>query len=115
MPKPNKDEIKHHLMELMLVQEEYMQQPHHSEDELINLGWVEALQWALSCKQDFTNYDQRYYPEAEPRMIIQAQKKRTFEFNYKSMPSIDEAIDDYNKVVSIEDEIEELVNENKKF
>ena len=115
MPKPKKDEIKHHLTELMLIQEEYMQQPHHSENELINLGWIEALQWVLSGKEDFTTVDQRYYPDDEPRIIVQSQKKRVFEFKYDAKPSIEEAIDDYNKTIKIESEVEELVNENKKF
>ncbi|QDP53423.1 MAG: hypothetical protein GOVbin4296_33 [Prokaryotic dsDNA virus sp.] len=116
MQKPSKDEIKFHLKELMLVQEEFIKQPYHSEDELINLGWIEALQWVLCGKEDFTDYDQRYYPDDEPRIIIESQKKRTYEFRYNSQPSAEEAKEDYDRTLKIDSIVEELDNyENKKL
>ena len=48
----------------MLIQDQFVKKTTQSEDEFINLGWVEALQWVLGVNIDNTEQKDQYeYPE----------------------------------------------------
>jgi hypothetical protein len=86
----------------MLVHEEFITEEDQTEDELINLGWVEALQWVLTGDGRFEEMTKRDYPEEEPHAIIKTEGVNDFKYHYNSTPCIDTAKEDYDKIIYVD-------------